>query len=153
AAAGASHRRGGPLDTARAARCADGDLRHRPRSASRGGARGGRAATRWHRRGPARGTAAVVRAGAGRRRRHRPVDRCASHGGKAVTGRTEDEVGAALLTGLEALDDARGAVPAGLMLDEVGRVVAVARGVATVSGLPGVVAGETVTLGHGAIGL
>ena len=70
-----------------------------------------------------------------------------------MTGRTEDEVGAALLTGLEALDDARGAVPAGLMLDEVGRVVAVARGVATVSGLPGVVAGETVTLGHGAIGL
>src|SRR5690606_25425378 len=37
--------------------------------------------------------------------------------------------------------------------DEVGRVTAVARGVATVSGLPGAVAGETVMLGEHGVGL
>jgi len=70
-----------------------------------------------------------------------------------VIGRGDNEVSAALLSGLEALDTARRDVSAGLVLDEVGRVTAVARGVATVSGLPGAVAGERVELGHGAIGL
>jgi F-type H+-transporting ATPase subunit alpha len=70
-----------------------------------------------------------------------------------VTDWAEDEFAAALLSGLDALEAARRQVSAGLVLDEVGEVTAVARGVATVSGLPGAVAGETVTLGRGAVGL
>ncbi len=70
-----------------------------------------------------------------------------------MTDRGEDEVAATLLSGLHKLDTARREVSAGLVLDEVGRVMAVARGVATVSGLPGAVADETVALGRGAIGI
>ncbi len=70
-----------------------------------------------------------------------------------MTERGDEEVAATLLSGLEMLDAARRQVSAGLVLDEVGQVTAVARGVATVTGLPGAVADETVTLGRSAIGL
>jgi len=65
----------------------------------------------------------------------------------------EDKVADALLAGLEALDAARREVASELVLGEVGQVTAAARGVATVSGLPGAVAGETIMLGRGAVGL
>ncbi|MCD6672908.1 MAG: F0F1 ATP synthase subunit alpha [Burkholderiaceae bacterium] len=70
-----------------------------------------------------------------------------------MTGRGEEEVAAALLSGLDALDAARRDVAGEPALDEVGQVTGVARGVATVTGLPGAFADETVTLGRGAIGL
>jgi len=52
-----------------------------------------------------------------------------------MTERGDEEVAATLLSGLEMLDAARRQVSAGLVLDEVGQVTAVARGVATVTGL------------------
>src|SRR5690606_31403225 len=123
---------------------------HRSRASSRGGARGGGAAPRRQRRRADRRIGAFVRGDAAGRRRDRSVGRRTRDGGGTVIGRGDNEVSAALLSGLEALDTARRDVSAGLVLDEVGRVTAVARGVATVSGLPGAVAGERVELGHGA---
>ena len=68
--------------------------------------------------------------------------------------RGDDERGPdALLAGLGALDEARRELPSGPTLDEVGTVSAVSRGVASVTGLPGVAAGESVSLGRGALGL
>jgi len=63
------------------------------------------------------------------------------------------DLGEALAAGLAALDRARREVPRDLAYDEVGTVRSVAQGVALVDGLPGVTAGETVTLGPGALGI
>jgi len=62
-------------------------------------------------------------------------------------------VAESLLAGLEALDTARQDLPAGPVLNEVGTVSEVSRGVAAATGLAGVAAGEMVTLGRGALGL
>lgn len=70
-----------------------------------------------------------------------------------MTDRDGDRVSAALLSGIDALDAARRDVSTGLVLDEVGQVSAVARGVATVTGLPGAAADETVVLGRDGVGL
>ncbi|HZW98546.1 MAG TPA: F0F1 ATP synthase subunit alpha [Trueperaceae bacterium] len=65
----------------------------------------------------------------------------------------EKRVDEALGDGLAAIDAARMRTPMSLRLDEVGTVVAVSQGVASVRGLPGVSAGETVALGSGGLGL
>ena len=70
-----------------------------------------------------------------------------------MTQRDTEAIARTLLSGLDSLDAARREVSAEPVLGEVGRVTAVARGVATVSGLPGAFADETVVLGGGAIGL
>jgi len=70
-----------------------------------------------------------------------------------VSDKEEKSVADDLLAGLEALDAARQALPSGPLLNEVGTVSAIARGVATATGLPGVASGETVTLGRSALGL
>lgn len=70
-----------------------------------------------------------------------------------MTDRGEDRLTDELLSGLDALDAARRKLSSGPVLSEVGTVSAVARGVATAVGLPGIAAGETVTLGRFALGL
>jgi len=59
----------------------------------------------------------------------------------------------ALRAGLHALRRARVEAPRELALEEVGTVTVVTHGVATVSGLPGVTAGETVEFPGGALGV
>src|SRR5690606_13914109 len=152
--AASGHERGGSCGADRGARRRESALCNRSRLAPGRGARSGRAAPRRRRSRPARGARAFVCGGAGRRGRDRSATRRASRGGGGkVTDWAEDEFAAALLSGLDALEAARREVSAGRGLAEVGEVTAVARGVATVSGLPGAVAGETVTLGRGAVGL
>ena len=59
----------------------------------------------------------------------------------------------AIAAGLAALERARAEAPRELVLGEVGTVRAVSHGVALVTGLPGVTAGETVAFRGGALGV
>ena len=68
---------------------------------------------------------------------------------EGTTGRAYDAVN----TGLSAIDAARRETPMGFMVGEVGAVESVSQGVASVRGLPGATAGETLALGSGALGL
>src|SRR5690606_22860393 len=58
-----------------------------------------------------------------------------------------------LLASLDTLAAARHDVPSDPVLSEVGTVTALTRGVVTAAGLPGIAAGETVTIGRWALGL